>query len=241
MSASGDVDGVVSMSDIELLVSGRHHDPHQVLGAHPEHDAGGDRVVIRAWRPDATEMAMRVDGRRIPMRRVHPAGVFTGVLRGSTVPRYRLETTVPNGSVAQFDDPYGFRPTLGDVDLHLLREGRHEQLCCHLGANVLVHQGVRGTAFAVWAPAARAVRVVGDFNGWDGRIHPMRVLGSSGVWEMFVPGVEAGARYRFEVLSQAGELSRPAECSEALAHGSPTCCGCCLVPNGTTGAREAGH
>jgi 1,4-alpha-glucan branching enzyme len=93
----------------------------------------------------------------------------------------------------------------------------------------------------VWAPAARAVRVVGDFNGWDGRIHPMRVLGSSGVWEMFVPGVEAGARYRFEVLSQAGELSRPAECSEALAHGSPTCCGCCLAPNGTTGAREAGH
>jgi 1,4-alpha-glucan branching enzyme len=108
-------------------------------------------------------------------------------------------------------DLYRFRPTLGEIDLHLLGEGRHHRLWDVLGAHRREHQGVWGTAFAVWAPAARSVRVVGDFNGWDGRVHPMRSLGSSGVWELFVPGVEAGSRYKYEILTADGHLRLKAD------------------------------
>lgn len=107
VSASGDADVAAEMSDVERLVSGRHHAPQQVLGAHPERGDGADRLVIRAWRSDAVEMAVLALGQRIPMRRVHPAGVFTGVLGGSTVPRYRFEATLPGGAVVRFEDPYG--------------------------------------------------------------------------------------------------------------------------------------
>jgi 1,4-alpha-glucan branching enzyme len=107
LGGAGVADVAVEMSDVEHLVSGRHRAPQQVLGAHPERGDGADRVVIRAWRADAVEMAVLALGQRIPMRRVHPAGVFTGVLGGSTVPRYRLEATLPGGAVERFEDPYG--------------------------------------------------------------------------------------------------------------------------------------
>jgi 1,4-alpha-glucan branching enzyme len=109
------------------------------------------------------------------------------------------------------NDPHTFPPTLGELDLHLLGEGRHEELYERLGAHVVEHEGARGTAFAVWAPAARAVSVVGDFNNWDGREHPMRALGSSGIWELFVPGVQAGVRYKYEILAADGELKLKAD------------------------------
>ena len=109
------------------------------------------------------------------------------------------------------DDPYRYWPTLGALDLHLLAEGRHEGLWRHLGAQVRVHQGTPGTSFAVWAPGAQAVRVVGDFNGWDGRLNPMRALGSSGVWEIFLPEVGPGAHYKFEVVTAQGQLSLRAD------------------------------
>jgi 1,4-alpha-glucan branching enzyme len=108
-------------------------------------------------------------------------------------------------------DPYGFLPTLGDIDLHLVGEGRHEELYAKLGAHVIEHQGVRGTAFAVWAPSAGSVSVVGDFNSWDGRLHPMRSLSSSGIWELFLPGVYSGAFYKFEILTQQGEIRLKAD------------------------------
>ena len=203
---------VTDGADVERLVAGQHHDPHHLLGPHPERDGEGrDRVVIRGWRPDAAGMVILAGGQRIEMHRVHPAGLFAGVLEGPDVPDYRLETTYPDGTVVEVDDPYRFWPTLGELDLHLLAEGRHEGLWRHLGAQVRVHQGTSGTSFAVWAPGARAVRVVGDFNGWDGRLHPMRVLGSSGVWEIFLPGVGPGARYKFEVVSQHGQVSLRAD------------------------------
>ena len=199
-------------ADVERLVARQHHDPHHVLGAHPERDSQGrDRVVIRGWRPDAAGMVIVTGAQQVPMRRVHPAGVFAGALEGPDVPDYRLETTYPDGAVVAVDDPFRFWPTLGPLDLHLLAEGRHEGLWRHLGAQPRMHQGTAGTSFAVWAPGARAVRVVGDFNGWDGRLHPMRVLGSSGVWEIFLPGVGPGARYKFEVLSGHGQVSLRAD------------------------------
>ena len=199
-------------ADVERLVNGQHHDPHHVLGAHPERDSEGrDCAVIRGWRPDADAMVILVGEERIQMRRVHPAGLFAGILAGPGIPDYRLETVYPDGAVVTVDDPYRFWPTLGSLDLHLLAEGRHEGLWRHLGAQVRVHQGTPGTSFAVWAPGAQAVRVVGDFNGWDGRLHPMRVLGSSGVWEIFLPGVGPGARYKFEVLTGHGQMSLRAD------------------------------
>ena len=202
----------VDGADLERLVTGLHHDPHSLLGAHPARDGEGrDCVVIRGWRPDAVGMVLLAGEQRIEMRRVHPAGVFAGVVEGPGIPDYRLEATYPDGVVVVVDDPYRYWPTLGQLDLHLLAEGRHEGLWRHLGAQVRVHQGAPGTSFAVWAPGARAVRVVGDFNGWDGRLHPMRVLGSSGVWEIFLPGVAPGARYKFEVVSQHGQVSLRAD------------------------------
>ena len=124
------------------------------------------------------------------------------------------------GGSFTLDDPYRFPPTIGDLDLHLMGEGRHEELYEKLGAHVIEHEGVRGTAFAVWAPSARAVSVVGDFNSWDGRLHAMRSMGSGGVWELFLPGVEAGTRYKFELLAQDGELRLKADPLRAAGGGA---------------------
>ena len=212
MSPSAELRDLVGQEDLERLAAGDHHDPHQILGPHLHtDDAGRVEVVIRSWCPDATGMAVLTDGARIPMHRIHAAGVFAGVLQADAVPAYRLESTDRNGTTTYFDDPYRCSPTLGEMDLHLLGEGRHERLWCHLGAIVRVHQGLCGTSFAVWAPNARSVRVVGDFNAWDGRVHPMRVLGSSGVWEIFLPGVGPGARYKYEIVSQDGHHSLRAD------------------------------
>jgi 1,4-alpha-glucan branching enzyme len=173
---------------IERLVRGEHHEPHRLLGAHLD----GDQVTIRAWRPDATGVVALIGDERVKLDQVHPAGLFEGTLDGATPPSaYRLEVTYASGSFT-IDDPYRFWPTIGELDQHLLGEGRHERLWQRLGAHEMTVDGVAGTAFAVWAPNARAVRVVGDFNSWDGRLHPMRALGSSGIWELFLPGVGAG-------------------------------------------------
>ncbi|HEY6795478.1 MAG TPA: 1,4-alpha-glucan branching protein GlgB [Kineosporiaceae bacterium] len=212
MSTTIELEQRVDHEELERLVTGEHHDPHRLLGAHPEQDAAGDEhVVIRGWYPDAVQMALLTEGRRIEMRRLHPAGVFAHLLDGATVPVYQVQATLRDGRTVVFDDPYSCGPTLGDLDLHLFGEGRHEGLWRHLGAHVRVHQGLSGTSFAVWAPSARSVRVVGDVNGWDGRVHPMRVLGSSGVWEIFIPGMGPGARYKYEILSQAGHVSLKAD------------------------------
>ncbi|HZD02480.1 MAG TPA: 1,4-alpha-glucan branching protein GlgB [Actinomycetes bacterium] len=187
--------------EIERLVRGEHHEPHRLLGAHAE----GGRVRVRAWRPDARQVAVLVDGQRAPLDKVHPAGLFEGTLPAAAVPRYQLE--VSDGEhVVTLEDPYRFLPTVAELDQHLFGEGRHERLWERLGAHPTVLDGVTGTAFAVWAPNARSVRVVGDFNGWDGRLHPMRVLGGSGVWELFVPAAGPGARYKYEVLTRDGGL-----------------------------------
>ncbi|CAN5248715.1 1,4-alpha-glucan branching protein GlgB [soil metagenome] len=208
-------------ADLDRLVSGAHGDPHAVLGPH----VGGKKrpaTSIRGYRPDAEAMSLVLDdGSRQSMTRVHSGGVFAAELPGAEAPAYRLEVTYPDGQTFVLDDPYRFWPTLGEVDLHLFGEGRHERLWQVLGAHVRSHQGATGTSFAVWAPSARAVRVVGDFNGWDGRLHPMRSLGSSGVWELFLPEVGDGARYKFEILTQEGGLRLKADPFAFAAEASP--------------------
>lgn len=176
---------------MDQLITGEVHDPHAVLGAHP---AGGS-TTIRTLRRGAGEVAVLADGERHPMKRVHDAGVFEAVLPGEVLD-YRVEV---DGTT--HDDPYRYPPTLGELDLHLIGEGRHERLWSALGARGFDE----GVAFTVWAPNARAVRLVGDVTGWapdDG--WPMRSLGSSGVWEIFVPGMPVGSRYKYRVLGADG-------------------------------------
>jgi len=181
-------------------------DPHSVLGAH-EADGG---VVVRTYRPEAR--SVRVQPAGVEAELTDPSGLWEALLPAATLPLdYELEVEYPNGDTFTLRDPYAFLPTLGELDLHLVGEGRHEDLYERLGARVRELGGISGTAFAVWAPNARSVAVVGDFNSWDGRLHPMRSLGSSGIWELFVPDVQEGAKYKFEVRTQSGQLRLKAD------------------------------
>jgi 1,4-alpha-glucan branching enzyme len=176
-------------------------DPHRVLGAHEEN--GG--VVVRAYRPEAR--AVRVQPAGVEAELKDPAGLWEALLPKATLPlEYELEVEYSDGQTYTLRDPYAFLPTLGDLDLHLVGEGRHEHIYERLGAHVREMNGVVGTAFAVWAPNARSAAVVGDFNSWDGRLHPMRSLGSSGIWELFIPDVTEGTKYKYEIRAADGRL-----------------------------------
>jgi 1,4-alpha-glucan branching enzyme len=184
------------------LVAGESRDPHSVLGRHPD----GSGAVVRAWRPDADTVNVIIDGEvAAKLERIHPAGLFEGHVDDNDSD-YLLEVTYAGGDSYTIHDAYSFLPTLGDIDLHLVGEGNHHQLWEKLGAHIRSERGIDGVGFAVWAPNARSVRLVGDFNSWDGRLHPMRSLGSSGIWELFLPDVSEGAYYKFEVLTAQGHL-----------------------------------
>jgi 1,4-alpha-glucan branching enzyme len=194
---------------LELLAARDLADPHGLLGAHP---ADGEGAVVRAFRPDAERVVVHAAGAAVEAERIHPSGVFEAELPKATLPLdYELEVAYPDGEAFRLRDPYGFAPTLGDIDLHLAGEGRHEALAERMGAHVVEHGGVTGVAFAVWAPNARSVSVVGDFNSWDGRLHPMRSMGSSGIWELFVPDVPEGCRYKYEIRRPDGALQLRAD------------------------------
>ncbi|MFD3483982.1 1,4-alpha-glucan branching enzyme [Streptomyces sp. NPDC058665] len=203
-------------SDRHRLLGGSHHDPHAVLGAHP----GKGGVVVRALRPYAKAVTVVAKDLRAPLHD-DGDGFFSGVLPWRKVPEYSLlvrygaaadESGTTGAEVdeaagvdeVEVRDPYRFLPTLGDLDLHLIGEGRHEELWRALGAHPMVHEGVTGTRFTVWAPDAQGVRISGDFNYWDGTVYPMRSLGSTGVWELFVPGVGEGALYKFDITRPDG-------------------------------------
>ncbi|MDR0343541.1 MAG: 1,4-alpha-glucan branching protein GlgB [Nocardiopsaceae bacterium] len=211
----------LNRDEIDRIAGGAHHDPHSVLGAHET--PGG--LAVRALRPLArTVTVVLPDDRRIPAQHVH-GGVFEALLPAGTAPDYRLAVTYPadgNGSPeVTADDPYRHLPTLGEVDLHLIGEGRHEELWQVLGAHVRRMRNVTGTSFAVWAPNARGVRVAGDFNHWDGSGHPMRSLGGAGVWELFVPGAGDGTRYKYLILGPDGQWREKADPMAARAETPP--------------------
>ncbi len=190
----------VSDEVLDTVATGSYHAPHDVLGPHRR--ANGT-WVIRARRPMASSVtAVTDEGVRIPLDHVR-----SGIWEGSAAeqPRaYEIVAAYDGAPDFRADDPYRHLPTLGDVDRHLIAEGRHEQLWQALGAHVRHYDGVAGVSFAVWAPNARAFRVVGDFNAWDGQGHALRSLGSSGVWELFVPGLGAGTVYKYEILTRHG-------------------------------------
>jgi 1,4-alpha-glucan branching enzyme len=198
--------GTLDPDAIRALVEGEHGDPFAVLGPHSIGTPDGPAVVVRAIVPGAT--AVRVlsgDAPPIAMQRIHGAGLFEATLPGAGVPlAYRLEVT-RNGHVDCIDDPYRFPSLLSDFDRHLLAEGTHYRAYDKLGAHPTVLEGVAGIVFAVWAPSARRVSVVGDFNRWDGRCHPMRLHPGNGVWEIFVPGLTEDERYKFEIRGRSAE------------------------------------
>ncbi|MGI4894831.1 MAG: 1,4-alpha-glucan branching protein GlgB [Janthinobacterium lividum] len=200
MSSEAPIPAPVDADDLARAAAGAHWSPHSVLGAHQH----GDAMTYRVLKPFASSVSVVTeDGSRVGL--VHEYdGIWVGVQNGGTLGDYRIEVSYPEGEPVTVDDPYRFLPTVGEVDLHLINEGRHEELWNVLGAHVRQWEGpmgpVAGTSFAVWAPNAHAVRVVGDHNHWNGRTDGMRSLGSSGVWEIFVPGVVAGSRYKFEIL-----------------------------------------
>ncbi len=185
------------------------HNPHATLGAHAE-DGG---VVVRAFRPDASRVVVRPEGREaVELEETGEPGLFEGLVADADLPLgYELEVAYPDGNVFTIRDPYAFPPSVGELDLYLAAEGRHERLHERLGAHVRELAGVPGTAFAVWAPNAASVSLVGDFNSWDGRLNPMRSLGASGIWELFVPDLGAGARYKYELRTPTGELRLKAD------------------------------
>ena len=190
--------------DLDALADARHSDPFAVLGPHPT--AAG--TVIRAILPTARRVhVVGHGGEPVEMERRHDAGIFEAHLstRAST-PDYRLRVTYPNGTPHEVDDPYRYGRVIGDYDLYLFGEGNHTRIYEKLGAHPLRIGEVDGVHFAVWAPNANRVSVVGDFNQWDGRVHPMRSLGSSGVWEIFIPAAGVGDRYKFELLARYGEV-----------------------------------
>lgn len=202
---------------LDAVATGSYHSPHDVLGLH---SADGRGFLVRARRPLAvTVTAVFEDGTDVPLAHVR-GGIWEGGVIRAAQP-YVIRATYEDGSVHVADDPYRHLPTIGELDLHLIAEGRHEQLWHALGAHVREDDGVRGTAFTVWAPHARAVRVVGDLNGWDGQGHAMRSMGGSGVWELFVPGLGAGTAYKFEILTRWGQWIMKADPMARFAEVAP--------------------
>ena len=185
--------------DAQAILEGRHADPFAYLGPHVENE----RTVVRAFLPNAERVSVVNDAGEQPLERLDMAGLFAGVVDDPG--RYRLRARFGDNEV-DLEDPYRFPPVLSDFDLFLLGEGTQLRLYDKLGAHPMTVDGVEGVAFAVLAPNAARVSVVGDFNFWDGRRHPMRVRGN-GYWELFVPGARPGNKYKFEIISRsAGRL-----------------------------------
>jgi 1,4-alpha-glucan branching enzyme len=203
------VTATLTQAEIDALLRARETQPHARLGMHPRLRGKTHGLVVRALVREAHECAV-VDlarDRVHPMTRLADEGLFEVWLpRRKEVFRYQLRVTRGDGEMRQFYDPYAFMPTLGDQDLYLFNEGNEHRIYTKLGAHLREMDGVPGVAFAVWAPGARRVSVVGNFNRWDGRYHPMRSLGASGVWELFIPGLGEGELYKFELLDQRGKL-----------------------------------
>jgi 1,4-alpha-glucan branching enzyme len=193
----------VPLDEIGAFVAGAHPDPFRILGPHRV----GDDLVVRVFRPDAKEVRIIDNGGQTAADRLHREGFFEAVLPARKRDcDYDVQIVAWDGSEGTIRDPYCYGTFMGEIDLHLFAEGQHWQLYDKLGAHLRNVGGVDGCYFAVWAPNAQRVSVVGDFNGWDGRVNPMRKLLGSGVWELFLPAVQEGAHYKFEIRTHSGAL-----------------------------------
>lgn len=185
----------MSIHEVELLDEGNHYNPHHFLGIHSHKN----KKVIRLWRPGAKQVHLIVGDKTVEAIQKDPSGLFEFEVSGETsLQDYKIYHA--NGLLAH--DPYSFWPTIGEVDQYLFGKGVHYNIYNVLGAHLMTHQGVAGVRFAVWAPGVKRVSLVGDFNFWDGRANPMRSLGGSGIWEIFIPGLKAKEKYKFEIKAQ---------------------------------------
>ena len=202
------VRATLSVEETEAVVQGQHRDPFAVLGPHVDQESDGPELIIRAFRPGAVGMTIVPQPAGIPsqsMALIHQGGLFEGLYPGRGEPfPYRLRLTDAAGGDTEIEDPYRFLSTLSDYDLYLMGEGAHHRNYEKLGAHRTVLDGVAGVSFAVWAPNARRVSVVGDFNDWNGLVHPMRLHPGNGIWEIFLPGLGDGSLYKLEVLPKWG-------------------------------------
>jgi 1,4-alpha-glucan branching enzyme len=200
---------ILTRDELRSLTELTHQSPHSLLGMQPLGDQSG--VVVRALLPDAKKVEVQPvhekDKPKFELKRLPNTDVFEGVTKlANKVYAYDLVITNHQGQTRRTRDAYSFLPTLGEADLFLFGKGDERKIYDKLGAQLRTIDGVRGTSFAVWAPNARRISIVGDFNNWDGRFHPMRLLGASGVWEIFIPGVGQGAHYKFEIRDVHGCL-----------------------------------
>jgi len=186
----------MTAQDMEAIVNGSHGDPFSVLGPH----RADDGWEVRAFLPQAMDAAVLVDGAEHPMRKVRAEGFFIATLAADPG-RYKLRLTLWNGSQTEVEDPYRFAPLVSEFDLHLHSEGTQYESYRTMGAHLVECDGIAGVRFAVWAPNAEVMSVVGDFNDWDERRHPMR-LRTAGIWEFFMPGAGAGMNYKYSVRSR---------------------------------------
>ncbi len=203
--------------EFEDLIRARESDPFRLLGPHWIERDGAKALVIRSLRPGARELTILWGAAKteFPAPRIDPAGLFEAVIPASALglsgnepiapSAYRLRFRFPDRAAFETYDPYAFPPILTEYDLYLFGEGTHYLKYEKLGAHVVEMAGVSGVSFAVWAPNAKRVSVVGDFNSWDGRVFPMRSRGASGIWEIFLPGLDEGALYKFEIFSRVGD------------------------------------
>jgi 1,4-alpha-glucan branching enzyme len=194
----------IADDDLCRLLQLRHNDPHAILGAHPTQRG----VLFRTFRPDAQKVNLIVDGKAPREMRERPeAGIFEVLVEGlRDVPSYQLQVQYPGDYTVTIQSPYSFPPTLGELDIYLWRENRHERIWEKMGAHVREVSGARGVAFTVWAPNAAGVSVIGNFNSWDGRLDMMRMMGDSGVWELFIPGLDEGVIYKYEIHGADGSI-----------------------------------
>ncbi len=202
---------IIAKKELEAFRKAQMNTPHGTLGMHPAKVNGKPGLVVRAFVSDAKSCeVVDVDNEslaRFPMERLSEDGFFEGFVEGrDEVFKYRLRVETSDLEIRQFYDPYSFLPTIGESDLYLFNEGNEHRIFEKLGSRPRVVDGVPGVSFAVWAPNASRVSVVGSFNNWDGRYHPMRILGSSGVWELFIPGLRAGEMYKYELVGKGGGL-----------------------------------
>jgi len=201
---------ILTPDELESLTGALHRSPHQLLGMHPLGDGSG--VVVRAFLPDASKVEVvpthEKEKPRFALKRIPKTDLFEGLSRDAkAVYAYDLVVTGKEGSKRQFRDAYSFLPTLGELDVYLFGQGNELRIFDKLGAHLRVIDGVAGTSFAVWAPNAQRVSVTGPFNNWDGRVHALRLLGSSGIWEIFIPGLGEGTLYKYEIKNQRGDIT----------------------------------
>ena len=200
----------LNMNELQLIVNAAHGDPHTVLGMHEIELDGKECLVVRVFNPQAQNVTVIDDkypSRTYPMDRIHSEGFFECVIpTRKKWFRYQLKFEGYEDNEWQTYDPYSFSPGISDMDIYLFNQGTHYNIYEKLGANPTVIDGVEGVLFGVWAPNAKRVSVIGEFNAWDGRRNPMRLLAGSGIWEIFIPGLKDNDRYKFEIKSSHGDI-----------------------------------